>query len=159
MFGCGPIGLLLVQLLRLAGAEVFAADPLAHRQAAAEALGASAEPREVDVAFEVAGNDDAARRGARGGAAGWAASSSSGIPDGDRTSFSASARTAEGPDDAAQPPDDAARPAARDRARRGRRASRSRGSSRNGTPVASGAEAFAALSERRGLKVVIEPNA
>ena len=41
VFGCGAIGLLLVQLLRLAGAqEVWAADPLPWRLALAEAFGA-----------------------------------------------------------------------------------------------------------------------
>ncbi|HYN95326.1 MAG TPA: alcohol dehydrogenase catalytic domain-containing protein, partial [Pilimelia sp.] len=41
--GCGPIGLLLVQLARLAGAaRVVAVDPLAHRREAATRLGADA---------------------------------------------------------------------------------------------------------------------
>ena len=39
--GCGPIGLLLVQAARAAGARVvLAVDPLAHRRAAAERAGA-----------------------------------------------------------------------------------------------------------------------
>ncbi len=46
VFGCGPLGLLLVQLLRLVGAGVLVAtDPLAHRAAAAEAMGATHVPR------------------------------------------------------------------------------------------------------------------
>ncbi len=110
VFGCGPIGLLLVQALRAAGAAtVVAVDPLPHRLAAARAFGAdvAATPDEVGdpatlarraggdrygmhVTFEVAGNDDAvqlaiaaARPGARVVLAG--------IPDDDRTSFTASA--------------------------------------------------------------------
>ena len=75
VYGCGPIGLLLVQLLRNAGVDVLVAtDPLPHRVAAADALGATVavETRRagteilpaavsdgVDVAFEVAGEDDA----------------------------------------------------------------------------------------------------
>lgn len=75
--GCGPIGLCLIQLARLGGAgRVVAVEPLAHRRAAAAAHGADvvldpADPdihaqlaaatggRGVDVAFEIAGNDEA----------------------------------------------------------------------------------------------------
>jgi L-iditol 2-dehydrogenase len=71
--GCGPIGLLLAQLARLAGASWIAAiDPLDHRLAAARAFGAAAFDAEVvggpaaavlaatngrgmDVTFEAAG--------------------------------------------------------------------------------------------------------
>jgi len=42
VLGCGPIGLMLVDLARAAGAEaVIATDPLAHRRDAARALGAT----------------------------------------------------------------------------------------------------------------------
>jgi L-iditol 2-dehydrogenase len=73
--GCGPIGLLLIQLLRTSGAgTVVAFDPLPHRREAAIRFGADqalhpdqateAELAEltgigVDVAFEIAGTDDA----------------------------------------------------------------------------------------------------
>jgi L-iditol 2-dehydrogenase len=67
--GCGPIGLLLIQVARAAGARtVIAVDPLEHRRAAAARAGAHSvvAPEElagakpaVDVSFEVAGNDDA----------------------------------------------------------------------------------------------------
>jgi L-iditol 2-dehydrogenase len=75
VIGCGPIGLLLIQLLKTAGASsVLAVEPLAHRREAAARMGADkvADPdsfgsgeglmREltgfgVDVAFEAAGND------------------------------------------------------------------------------------------------------
>jgi L-iditol 2-dehydrogenase len=103
--GCGPIGLLLIQVLRAAGAgEITAFEPLAHRRAAAAALGVAAvDPAEaadpavlagltgegVDVAFEVAGNDAAvqlamavARPGGR--------VVLGGIPGTDTTTFSAS---------------------------------------------------------------------
>jgi len=67
VIGCGPIGLLLIQLLKVAGARsVLAVEPLAHRREAAERMGAdqvcdpSASLAEagVDVAFEAAGNDE-----------------------------------------------------------------------------------------------------
>ena len=77
VIGCGPIGLLLIEVARAAGAaRVLAADPLAHRRLAAAERGADAvldpagdayESRladftaglGVDVAFEVAGTDPA----------------------------------------------------------------------------------------------------
>jgi L-iditol 2-dehydrogenase len=82
--------LLLLQALRAAGvATVVASDPLPHRAAAAVSLGATLEDREVDVAFETAGEDaaladaiDAVRPGGRVVLVG--------IPEGDRTSFTAS---------------------------------------------------------------------
>ncbi len=76
VLGCGPIGLLLISVLKAAGASsVLAVDPLAHRREAASRYGADlvAEPdsapgfvRElvgvgVDVAFEAAGTDQAVR--------------------------------------------------------------------------------------------------
>ncbi|MCX6019931.1 MAG: alcohol dehydrogenase catalytic domain-containing protein [Chloroflexi bacterium] len=79
VFGCGPIGLLTIQLLRAAGAvRVFAYDPRPHRMQAAAQMGAvvpdaalrgpevvgrwvweSTSGRGVDVAFEIAGTDGA----------------------------------------------------------------------------------------------------
>ena len=73
IYGCGPVGLLLVQLVRLSGAaRIFATDRLPHRLAAARAYGATdtlladdaekeailsaTNRRGVDVAFEVAGD-------------------------------------------------------------------------------------------------------
>jgi L-iditol 2-dehydrogenase len=42
LLGCGPIGLLLIEVLKVAGAgEIFAADPLPHRRTMAEKLGAT----------------------------------------------------------------------------------------------------------------------
>jgi L-iditol 2-dehydrogenase len=77
VIGCGPIGLLLIQVARAAGAaRVLAADPLAHRRLAAAERGADEvlDPADeayaerlsgftagqgVDVAFEIAGTDPA----------------------------------------------------------------------------------------------------
>ena len=76
VLGCGPIGLLLIQLARAAGATtVVATDRLPHRVAAAAGLGAIAAlvdggaereillratgGRGVDAAIEIAGDDDA----------------------------------------------------------------------------------------------------
>jgi len=100
VFGCGPIGLLLVQTIAAAGGEtVVATDPFEHRRAAARRAGAAEAPDPgeldrgglgLDVAFEAAGTDealadaiDAVRPGGRVVLVG--------IPDGDRTSFAASA--------------------------------------------------------------------
>ncbi len=100
VIGCGPIGLLLIQLVQSLGAtKVLASDPLAHRRVLAAEFGAVAvDPRGgspedldsvADVTFEVSGDDDAvaqafhiARPGSRVALVG--------IPDGDRTSFAAS---------------------------------------------------------------------
>jgi L-iditol 2-dehydrogenase len=105
VLGCGPIGLLLIQVVRAAGARrVVAADPLAHRRLAAERYGADRvldpaadDYREalakfsdglgVDVAFEIAGNDeaiaaavDAVRPGARVVLAGIPSTENSAFP-------------------------------------------------------------------------------
>jgi len=107
ILGCGPIGLLMVQLARISGAtHIIATDKLPHRLEAAKSFGATdvfqAESgqeiaqilsathlRGVDVAFEVAGENDAvetavaaAKRGARVVLVG--------IPADDRTAFNAS---------------------------------------------------------------------
>jgi L-iditol 2-dehydrogenase len=73
--GCGPIGLMLIELAVLAGCEVTAVEPLAHRRDAARRAGATTvlEPDEVtgsaldgtcDAAFEVSGADDGLARAA-----------------------------------------------------------------------------------------------
>jgi L-iditol 2-dehydrogenase len=96
VFGCGPIGLLIGQALVHAGATVVANDVLAHRLDAARAFGAAAwTGAEVDVAFEVAGEDaaldDAIAATRPGGRVVLV-----GIPAGDRTSFTASAARRKG---------------------------------------------------------------
>jgi L-iditol 2-dehydrogenase len=105
VYGCGPIGLLLVQLLRAMGCgPIVATDLMPHRVSAAGAMGAS-EARlaasdagdlpSVDVAFEVAGEDaavaDAVRSVRPGGRVVLV-----GIPADDRTSFPASAARRKG---------------------------------------------------------------
>ena len=68
VIGCGPIGLLLIGVLKAAGASsVLAVEPLAHRREAAARMGADQvcdsaaglDDAGVDVAFEAAGNDEA----------------------------------------------------------------------------------------------------
>jgi L-iditol 2-dehydrogenase len=171
VFGCGPIGLLLVQALRAHGAHtVVATDPLAHRRAAAEMSGASraVAPEElsevplpgglgVDVAFETAGTDEAVadaiaavRPGGRVVLVG--------IPDGDRTTFPASAGRRKGltlllcrrmkPQDLPR----AIELAAARRVDLGALVGERR-------PLLQWEEAFAALVERRTLKVVVQPGA
>ena len=98
VYGCGPIGLMVVQLAKLSGAtEIFATDKLPHRLEAAKQMGATAvfpanEPAnipEVDVAFEVAGDqgavDTAVNTCKPGGRVILC-----GIPSDDNTSFKAS---------------------------------------------------------------------
>jgi L-iditol 2-dehydrogenase len=107
VFGCGPIGLLIVQLARLSGATaIIATDKLPHRLLAAGEFGATVTiqahegeefpevwsatgERGVDVAFEAAGENPAV------GTAIAAARPGSrvvlvGIPADDKTSFTAS---------------------------------------------------------------------
>ena len=107
VFGCGPIGLLIVQLVRLMNpAQIIVTDKLPHRLDAARELGAThgfpAEKGQeieailagtggegVHLAFEAAYENDAvitAIETARSGAHVVLV----GIPDDDRTSFSAS---------------------------------------------------------------------
>jgi L-iditol 2-dehydrogenase len=112
VFGCGPIGLLLLQLARLYGARLFATDLASrpHRLEAARALGArvfaAQDGREggavydasgggVDTAFEAAGEQaavDAAIEAVRPGARVVLA----GIPSEARTSFVAGAARRKG---------------------------------------------------------------
>ena len=170
--GCGPLGLLLVQLLRMAGAEpVAATDPLPHRVEAAEAFGATLGRRTrragpemlppglpgdgVDVAFEAAGDDDAVataidtlRPGGRLVLVG--------IPSNDRTSFTASVARRKAltilvcrrmkPSDLPR----AIRLAEQKRVELAPLVSER-------FALSEWADAFAALSERRALKVVVEP--
>jgi L-iditol 2-dehydrogenase len=111
VYGCGPIGLLIIQVARIAGAaRVLATDKLAHRLAAARAYGgevfaadgaeahallAATRQRGVDVAFEVAGEnaalDTAIATAKPGGCVIWA-----GIPEDDRTTISTSSARRKG---------------------------------------------------------------
>lgn len=174
VYGCGPLGLLLVQVLRIAGASsVVATDRLAHRVEAARALGASpalqvdepasvagrrtARDTEVDVAFEVAGTDEAlddaiaaVRPGGRVVLVG--------IPTGDRTAFPAGPARRKGLSLLL-----CRRMVATDLARAIELAASGRVqlapliSAR--FPLARAPEAFAMLAARSGLKVIVEPSA
>ena len=171
VYGCGPLGLLLVQALRVAGANVaVATDPLAHRADAARALGAAnaiqtrragaeilpAPLRNgLDVAFEVAGDDDAVATALDtlrpGGLLVLV-----GIPVGDRTSFRASVARRKGLTIAL-----CRRMRAHDLDRAIALAGRGEVELAplvtDRFPLTHGAEAFAALVERRGHKIVVEP--
>ncbi len=107
VFGCGPIGLMIVQLARLMGAtNIIATDVLPHRVDAAKSLGAhhafltvgssgvdeiraAAHGRGMDVVFEAAG-EQAAVDVAFAAVLPGGKIILVGIPDNDRTSFSAS---------------------------------------------------------------------
>jgi len=107
VYGCGTIGLLIVQLARLAGAiTIFATDKLSHRMDAAKSLGAqdafladegseiqqvmtATGGRGVDVAFEVAGEQAAVETAIATTIPGGKVILV-GIPADDRTSFPAS---------------------------------------------------------------------
>ena len=105
VFGCGPIGLLILQLARAAGAtRLYATEVLKHRIDAAEAFGARVFPadgqeakaimaetgkRGVDVAIEVAGVNEAVEA-AIGAVKPGGTVVLVGIPSDDHTAFTAS---------------------------------------------------------------------
>ena len=165
VIGCGPIGLMLIQLLLAGGASrVVAADPLPHRRQAAVRFGAQAagpEPAaegaaDVDTAFEVAETDDAVhaamtvvRPGGRVVLAG--------IPDGDRTSFRASVARRKGLTIAMSRRMNDAYPRAIALAASGRVDLASLVT--RTVPLAEVADAFATVARREGLKVVVRPAA
>jgi len=121
VFGCGPIGLLIIQMAKLSGAaQIIATDKFVHRVEAAKAFGAShaflaedsrelAEPalsivetiraatngRGVDVAFEAAGTQDAVDTSVAAATPGGKVVLA-GIPDDDKTSFTASSARRKG---------------------------------------------------------------
>jgi L-iditol 2-dehydrogenase len=174
VFGCGPIGLLLIQALRAYGADpIYATDLLPHRVEAARLAGATAvmqatpdgaetawireltAGRGVDVAFETGGTNEvvatalaAVRPGGRVVLIG--------IPSDERTTFNASTARRKGltismcrrmlPGDLVH----AATLAAAGEVSLGPLIS-------HRFPLSQGGEAFAALAERRGLKVIVEP--
>ena len=107
VFGCGPIGLLVLQMARLAGASnIIATDMLSHRIEAAKGFGASQVfdasdsdrlsqiraatlGRGVDVAFDASGSPDAVEDAFAAVSVGGKVILA-GIPDEDRTTFTAS---------------------------------------------------------------------
>jgi len=169
--GCGPIGLLLIQVLRAAGAAWVAAfDPLPHRREAASRLGAdlTADPAQlatdadlrqltgdgVDAAFEMAGTDGGvqlamatARPGGR--------VVLGGIPGDDWTRFQASVARRKGLTIAMVRRMNETYPRAIRLAAAGKIDLPSLVSHR--FPLVQAQDAFVAAARRGGLKVVIEP--
>jgi L-iditol 2-dehydrogenase len=161
--GAGPIGLLLIQLLRAAGvSRIVAAEPLAHRREAAVKWGADevVTPRDdisgygADVAFELAGDNDAVRIALESVRPG-ARVVLGGIPDSDATTFRASLARRKGLTIAMVRRMNEVYPRAIDLAARGVVALDPLVSSR--TSLTDAAQAFAAAEGRAGLKAIIAP--
>jgi L-iditol 2-dehydrogenase len=166
VLGCGPIGLLLVALAHQAGArEIVVSDPLPHRLEAARETGATSElavdasavpgNHQPDIVFEASGEQAAVDQAvaiARPGATIVLV----GIPSEDRTSFSASAARRKGLTLRLSRRSTAkAFERAVDLAEAGRIDLGSLVTLR--VPLSDAASGFAALADRRGIKVVIEP--
>jgi len=168
--GCGPIGLLLIDILRAAGAAcVVAVEPLAHRRAEAARRGAdhvldpagldSAALADltgggVDAAFEFAGTDGgvqlavaAARPGGR--------VVLGGIPGDDWTRFSASAARRKGLTIALVRRMNEVYPRAIALATGGHADLDALVTDR--FPLAAASQAFTAAARREGLKAIVEP--
>ena len=175
VIGCGPIGLLVVALARMAGASVIvASDPGQHRLDAAVELGATAVVRAsgtsddgaaflaatggrgLDVVFEVAGDSpavDCAVTAARPGGHVVLL----GIPPDDRTSFAASVARRKGLVLTLT------RRSTADTFRRAVRLAETRTLDLGGlvtlaVPLSDGVRAFDSLVRRDGIKTVVEPN-
>ena len=171
VFGCGPIGLLIIQMAKLSGAaNIFATDKLPHRVDAAKSFGASqaflsedsdrlneiraaTQGRGVDVSFEAAGVqaavDDAVAAVRPGGKVILA-----GIPDDDRTSFSASIARRKGLTIKLVPRMKHTYPRAIELVSKGLVDVRSIVTHR--FPLAQASEAFRVAERREGLKIIIE---
>jgi L-iditol 2-dehydrogenase len=164
VIGCGPIGLLLVGLLKAAGAEsVLAVEPLAHRREAAARLGADqvADPASfgdgsygVDVAFEAAGSDEGVRLAMESARPGGRVVLA-GIPGDDTIRFGASAARRKGLTIAMVRRMNEVYPRAISLAARGVVDLDSLVTGRAGLGEA--AAAFGEAARRTGLKVIIEP--
>jgi L-iditol 2-dehydrogenase len=169
--GCGPLGLLLIQVLRAAGArQITAFEPLPHRRAAATRFGASAaiSPAEVtaagdlrgalgdgaDVSFEVAGTDAAVQLAMMAARPGGRVVLG-GIPDSDRTTFPASLARRKGLTIAMVRRMNETYPRAIGLAAAARVELEALVSHRYG--LAAAGEAFDAAAGRNGLKVIVEP--
>ncbi len=164
VIGCGSIGLLLIGVLKAAGASsVLAVEPLAHRREAAARLGADqvygpaavdSGEAGVDVAFEAAGNDEAvglAMASVRPGGRVVLA----GIPGDDAIRFGASLARRKGLTIAMARRMNEVYPRAIGLAERGVLDLGSVVTSRAG--LGEIREAFGAAARRTGLKVIIEP--
>jgi len=173
VIGCGPIGLCLLQVLRVGGVQhLIAVDPLPHRRAAAERLGAdvvldaesSGYAKQlqaasggvgVDVAFEVAGNDEAIKAAVDvvrpGGRVVLA-----GIPSNDRSTFPAASARRKGLSLVLARRMNDVYPRAISFVASGRVDVASLVSHR--FPLAEADTAFVVAVGREGLKVIVEPN-
>jgi L-iditol 2-dehydrogenase len=164
--GCGPIGLLLIGVLKAAGASsVLAIEPLAHRREAAARYGADVvvSPGSalrdlvgvgVDVAFEAAGTDDGVRLAMESVRPGGRVVLA-GIPSDDAISFRASVARRKGLTITMVRRMNHVYPRAIGLAARQVVDLRSLVSERVG--LDSAGEAFRDAAKRTGLKVVIEP--
>jgi L-iditol 2-dehydrogenase len=161
--GCGPIGLLLIQLLRVGGASrVIAIEPLAHRREAAARCGADlvldpaadVSAAGVDVAFEAAGNNDGVRLALESVRPGGRVVLA-GIPGDDRISFTASLARRKGLTIAMVRRMNEVYPRAIDLVSRGVVDVDSLVTRHAGLDFV--ADAFTAAADRTGLKVIIEP--
>src|SRR5580658_6622181 len=167
--GCGPIGLLLISVLKAAGASsVLAIEPMAHRREAASRYGADlvADPGSasgvlgdlvgvgVDVAFEAAGTDQAVRLALESVRPGGRVVLA-GIPSDDAIRFQASVARRKGLTIAMVRRMNHVYPRAISLAARGVVDLGALVSGRAG--LGSVAEAFGDAARRTGLKVIIEP--
>lgn len=168
--GCGPIGLLLIQLLNASGAgRITAIEPLPHRQEAAARAGAgtvlapagasdadllAATGGGADVAFEMAGDDEAVRLAMTSARPGGRVVLG-GIPGDDRTTFRASLARRKGLTIAMVRRMNDVYPRAIGLAASGRVDLAALVSHRFG--LAAAPEAFTVAARRSGLKVVVEP--
>lgn len=157
VFGCGPIGLLVLQVVQAAGAvDVLVTEPLEHRLDAAQRLGAKEWKlgQEVDVAFECAGEnaavDDTIAAVKPGGRVILV-----GIPGEDRTTFTASVARRKGLTIKLSRRMKHAYPRAIRLVESGRVDVRSLVTHR--FSLAKITEAFAVAHRREGLKVIVEP--
>jgi len=173
IFGCGPIGLLLIQLARVAGATtIVATDRLPHRVEAARRLGAVAALVEggaeraflldataghgVDAAIEIAGVDDAIETAiALARPAGTVVLA--GIPAGDHSTIAASIARRKGLDVRFSRRMNRVYPRAIALVEAGLIDVASLVTHR--FPIADGEAAFRTAARRDGLKVVVEPSA
>ncbi len=157
VFGCGPIGLLVLQLAGIAGAaDVLVSEPLLHRLEAAFRLGGrqwKAGDR-VDVAFECAGENAAVETAIASAKAGGRVVLV-GIPDDDRISFTASVARRKGLTIKMARRMKHTYPRAIQLVESGRVDVRSLVTHR--FPLEKVAEAFAVAQRREGLKVMIKP--
>ena len=171
VFGCGPIGLLIVQLLRTAGATtIIGTDKLPHRLDASRSFGATAtfqaadgqeaaqvlattNGRGVDIAFEVAGAN-AAVEAAMAAAKPGARVILVGIPAEDRTSFTASVARRKGLTIKLSRRMKHTYPRAIELTASGKVDLRSLVTHR--FPLAESQKAFASAQRREGLKTIIE---